>query len=137
MRQNDKRAQIYAMEYLPVKDAQVINFPGTFDIKVAGAFRKIPVSAIEFKEKIEPGTLIEQELNATVTDTSMMTLAELRILFFQEGLLLLKMTNGEEKVVGTDQFPVLITSEISGSPAMIKLSFKRNSPEPAKILKSF
>lgn len=137
MRQNDKRIQIYAMGYLPVKDAQVINCPGTLDIKVAGAFHKIPVSAGEFKEKIEPGTLIEQELNATVTDTGVMTLAELRVLFFQEGLLLLKMTNGEEKVVGTDQFPVLITAEISGSPSKMKLSFKRNSPEPAKIFKSF
>lgn len=137
MNQNNKRLQICGIEYLPVNDAQVINFLGETDIKVAGTFQKIPVSTGEFKEKIEPGTLIEQELNATVTDTGVMALAELRTLFSQEGILILKMTNGEAKVVGTDQFPVLVTTEISGSPSSMKLSFKRNSPELAKNYKSF
>ena len=36
-----------------------------------------------------------------------------------------------------DQFPVVVTLQESGSPAAFTLSFKRSSPEPAKILKSF
>lgn len=97
----------------------------------------IPVSSGEFKEKNVAGELTEQELKAVVTDTGALFSNSLRDLLCREGLVRLKFTNGTERVVGTDQFPVVVTLQESGSPAAFTLSFKRSSPEPAKILKSF
>ena len=97
----------------------------------------IPVSSGEFKEKNVSGELTEQELKAVVTDTGASFSNSLRDLLCREGLVCLKFTNGSERVVGTDQFPVVVTLQESGSPAAFTLSFKRSSPEPAKILKSF
>ena len=133
----NKRAQIFGMSFIPLGIATVRNYPGANVIQVTGEWIGIPVIKGEFKEKIIPGSLIEQELKATITDTGAAYADSLHDLFRQEGLVRLKFTNGAERVVGTDQFPVLMQLEESGTPAAFTLSFKRNSSEPAKILKSF
>lgn len=133
----DKHAQIFGMSFMPLAVAAIRNFPGANIIQVAGEWMDIPVIQGEFKEKMTSGSLIEQELKAAVTDTETDSAVSLRNLLRQEGIARLKFTNGHERVVGTDQFPVLMTLEESGSPAVFTLSFKRSSPEPAKILKSF
>lgn len=134
----DKRAQICGISFLPLPDAEIINIPGNDEIQVAGEWVPISVSSGEWQENRElVGMPVEQELKATVTDTSSSTEGELHKLLANDGLLLLCLTNGEEKVVGTDEFPVRLSMERSGSPGKITLSFKRSSPEPAKILTSF
>lgn len=133
----DKRAQIFGMSFMPLTAATVRNFPGANIIQIAGEWIDIPIIQGEFSEKMTSGNLIEQELKAVVTDTGIDSAVSLRNLFRQEGVARLKFTNGFERVVGTDEFPVLLTIEESGSPASFKLSFKRDSPEPSKILKSF
>lgn len=137
MNENDKRAQICALSYLPLAGAKVRNLPGAKSIRVSGEWTDIPISKGEFKEKTTSGSLVEQEIKATVTDTGGEFSARMRDLLNQEGLVRLKFTNGAEKVVGSDQFPVLLTLEESGSPAAFSLSCKRNSPEPAKTLRPF
>ncbi len=137
MNENDKRAQICALSYLPLPEATVRNLPGAKSIRVSGEWIDIPISKGEFKEKTTSGALVEQEIKATVTNTGNEFSARLHDLFNQEGLVRLKLTNGTERVVGTDQFPVLLTLEESGSPAAFSISCKRNSPEPAKTLTSF
>lgn len=137
MHADDKRAQICAMSFIPVSRAVVRNLPGVKTIQVSGDWTLIPISSGEFKEKTTSGDFTEQELKAVVTDTGSVFSTSLHDLFRQEGLVRLKFTNGADRVVGTDQFPVLLTLEESGSPAIFKLSFKRDSPEPCKILKSF
>lgn len=137
MNRNDKRAAICRMSFLPIGQATVENFPGTDTIRVRGTFTNIPVSSGEFIETEEPGNPVEQELEATVTDTSADHLTNLRHLFAQYGLVLLDLTNGESRVVGTEEFPVLVSTELSGTPAALTLSFKRSSPEPAKKYSSF
>lgn len=137
MHANDKRVQICAMSFIPVARAVVRNLPGVKTIQVSGDWTLIPISSGEFKEKTTSGDFTEQELKAVVTDTGSVFSASLYDLFRQEGLVRLRFTNGADRVVGTDQFPVLLTLEESGSPASFKLSFKRDSPEPSKILKSF
>lgn len=133
----NKRAQVFGMGFIPLKNATVLNFPGENVIRVTGEWVEMPIVQGEFKEKTIPGNLIEQELKAMITDTGTASADSLHDWFRQEGLVRLKFTNGSERVVGTDQFPVLIQLEESGSPAVFTLSFKRNSSEPAKILKSF
>lgn len=137
MHADDKRVQICAMSFIPVARAVVRNLPGVKTIQVSGDWTLIPISSGEFKEKTTSGDFTEQELKAVVTDTGSVFSASLYDLFRQEGLVRLRFTNGADRVVGTDQFPVLLTLEESGSPASFKLSFKRDSPEPSKILKSF
>lgn len=135
MNQDDKRAQLCEMYFSPVRNTVCHNIPGTYDIEVQGEWTKIPISSGEYKET--SGDVIEQELKATVTNTQNSFWALLQELLRNEGLLRLKFTNETEKIVGSDQFPVLLTTELSGSPTRLTVSFKRNSPEVAKIFKSF
>lgn len=137
MNTDDKRAQICGMGFIPVTAAVVKNVPGLETIQVSGEWTLLPVSSGEFKEKIVSGELTEQELKAVVTDTGSSFSTLLRDLVRREGLVRLRFTNESEKVVGTDHFPVMMSLQESGSPAAFTLSFKRNSPEPAKFLKSF
>lgn len=138
MNQSDKRSQICGMCFLPISKAQVENTPGTDYIKVSGEWTDLGVSSGELKEKQDSvGAVVEQELKAVVTDTGENNTRLMHDLITNEGLVLLKMTNGSHKVVGTDQFPVSISLENSGSPAKLTLSFKRNSPESAKLFTSF
>lgn len=133
----DKRAQICAMSFIPVAAAVIRNQPGMKTIRVSGDWTKVPISSGEFKEKTVPGELTSQELKAVVTDTGSAASADLHDLCCREGLVRIRFTNGADRVVGTDQFPVLLILEETGSPASYTLSFKRDSPEPSKILKSF
>lgn len=137
MNTDDKRVQICGMGFIPVTAAVVKNVPGLETIQVSGEWTLLPVSSGEFKEKIVSGELTEQELKAVVTDTGSSFSTLLRDLVRREGLVRLRFTNESEKVVGTDHFPVMMSLQESGSPAAFTLSFKRNSPEPAKFLKSF
>lgn len=133
----DKRVQVCRMNYLPIKSASVRNHPGAKTIAVSGDWSPIPIASGEFKEKVTESGTIEQELKATVTNTGSNMSELLHDLLREEGLVILQFTNGVVRVVGTDEFPVLMNIEESGSVAAFNLSFKRNSPEPAKILKSF
>lgn len=89
----------------------------------------------EIQEQV--GKPIEQELKATVTDTSSIMESQLRTLFSVDGLVLISLTNGDKKVIGTGDFPVQMSMERSGDPGKLTLSFKRSSPEAAKNLTSF
>lgn len=138
MNQNDRRSQVCEMYFLPISDAVVDNTPGMEFIKIRGEWIRIGISSGEFKEKQDPvGGIVEQELKAVVTDTGEANTRLVRKLIVNDGLVLLDMTNGSRKVIGTDQFPVLLSCEYSGSPLKLSLSFKRDSPEPSKIFKSF
>lgn len=132
-----KRAQICAMELIPISAALVKERPGEKTIQVSGVWISIPISSGEFKEKVVSGELVEQEFKGSVTNTGTDFANSLRDLLAQNCLVRLRFTNGVERVVGTDQFPVLLTLEESGTPAAFTLSFKRSSPEPSKKLKSF
>lgn len=134
----DKRAQVCGIAFIPLPHADVRTVPGSDKIQVQGVWISISASSCEWKENQElTGNPIEQELKATVTDTSSSQESLIRQLLSYDVLTLLEFTNGEEKVVGTNEFPVRLTMERSGSPGKIILSFKRSSPEPAKILASF
>lgn len=132
-----KRNQICGMSFIPIMSAGVVNMPGNKNIRVSGDFVKVPISSGEFTEEQTAGSPVKQTLSATVTDTGIDMAALLENLFSQEGLLLVRTTDGERKVIGTDEFPVLVTLSQSGSPAAYQLSFDRESPEPTKFFQSF
>lgn len=134
----DKRAQVCGIAFIPLLNAEVKTLPGNYLIHVRGAWISISASSCEWQEnQSQVGSPVEQELKATVTDTSSSQEKLLRELASLDVLTLLEFTNGEEKVVGTDEFPVRLSIERNGNPGKIILSFKRSSPEPAKILASF
>ena len=137
MNRNDKRAAICRLAFLPISGATVRNTPGNPTIQVRGTFTPLPISSGEFEETETNGNPIEQELEAVITDTSVAKLQEYRTLLADYGLLLVTLTNGDQRIIGTDEFPVLVSTELSGSPQTLTLSFKRNSPEPAKSYSSF
>lgn len=132
-----KRKQICGMSFIPITSAGVVNMPGDKYIRVSGDFVKVPISSGEFTEEHTDGSPVKQTLSATVTDTGIDMAALLENLFYREGLLLIRTTDGAKKVIGTDEFPVLVTLSQSGSPAVYQLSFDRESPEPAKYFQSF
>ena len=137
MSRNDKRASICQLEFLPISQATVENRPGNPVIRVRGTFTRLPIASGEFRESETNGNPIEQELEAIITDTSAANLTGYRNLLAEYGLLRMTLTNGDVRVVGTDEFPVLVSTELSGTPQSLTLSFKRNSPEPAKRYSSF
>lgn len=137
MSRNDKRAAICRLAFLALSKATVQNTPGNPTIQVRGTFTQLPISSGEFQETETNGEPVEQELEAVITDTSAAKLAEYRTILAEYGLLLVTMTNGDQRVVGTDEFPVLVSTELSGTPQALALTFKRNSPEPAKMFSSF
>ena len=137
MSRNDKRAAICRLAFLALSKATIRNTPGNPTIQVRGTFTQLPISSGEFEETETNGEPVEQKLEAVITDTSVEKLSEYRTMLAEYGLLLLTMTNGDQRVVGTDEFPVLVTTELSGTPQALALTFKRNSPEPAKKFSSF
>lgn len=137
MNRNDKRAAICCLAFLPIGQATVRNKPGYPSIQVRGTFTPIPIASGEFQESETNGNPIEQELEAVVTDTNADNLTAYRNLLADYGLLLVTLTNGDQRVIGTDEFPVLVSTELGGSPQALTLSVKRDSPEPAKVYSSF
>lgn len=137
MNRNDKRAAICRLAFLPIGQANVRNKPGSPSIQVRGTFTQIPIASGEFQEGETNGNPIEQELEAVVTDTNADNLTAYRNLLADYGLVLVTLTNGDQRVIGTDEFPVLVSTELGGSPQALTLSVKRDSPEPAKVYSSF
>ena len=137
MSRNDNRAAVCGVEFLPVSRATVGNMPGNPAIRVGGTFVRLPIASAEFRESETNGTPVEQELEAVITSTGADNLSGYRDLLADYGLLRLTFTNGDVRVVGTDEFPVLVSTELSGTHRSLTLSFKRDSPEPSKIYSSF
>ena len=137
MNRNDKRAAICRLAFLELSKATVRNTPGRRYIGVRGDFINLPISSGTFEEKETNGDPVEQELEAVITDTNAEHLADYREMLAEYGLLMVTMTNGDERVIGTDEFPVLVSTELGGTPQALTLTFKRTSPEPAKMFSSF
>ena len=135
----DKKSQICAIYFMPLSKARVEDYPGSSYITfIRGIWTRINFSKADFKEKQSGnGELIEQTFEATITNTDSDNEAILQAVVSELGFLRIDYTNGGIKVAGTDKFPVLLEKDRSGSPAIFKLSFKRQSPEFAKYFKSF
>lgn len=138
MKKEDKRAQIHAVYFLPINDADIDDYIGYPSIAISGKWLDIGISRSEFKETQQVnGVMTQQELNIVISDSSEEKEISLRELIMSEVIIRLDYTNGIRKIVGTNRCPVILSIERSGSPSFITISTKRSSPEPAKILRSF
>lgn len=137
MNQNNKRAAIVQVAFYPLHSARVHYLPGRSHLSLSGSSHTFRPQTAEFKETLTQGDEVSQQFSAIITDVSLASSAGMRRNLSLPGLLLMIYSNSEKRVVGTDQFPVMITIEESGRPAQFKLSFKRTSPEPSKFFQSF
>jgi hypothetical protein len=136
----DKHAQICNLFWLPLPLVNVEVLPGVDSISVsdATAWDKIDFSTAEFSETGgESGGTVEQEFNAILTDTSESSFRRLLNMFSVYGLLRIDYTNKENRVAGTNDFPIYMSLRRSEKTAVFTLSFKRLSPEYSKILIPF
>lgn len=134
----DKIAQICGVGFCAIDFCDVVNHPGSDEIKVRGVFSDYRFSKVEWKEEESESGEIKQEFKATGTDMSENLMNVSKGFFKEFGVLvLLKFTNGKKMIVGTDEFPVYVEVSTSGSPQVTTYSFKRSSPERAKEYKSF
>jgi hypothetical protein len=117
--------------------ASIRDYPGN-EIYIAGDWLPIRFSSANFQETDETnGEPVAQELSIKISGSEKEAESIIRDLCGQEILLRLQYSNGDVKVVGTDDNPVYLSHSAGGSPVASTISFKRNSAERAKHLKSF
>lgn len=133
----NKRAQICAIWWITTDDAEIDNFLGDSYISISGSWNNLGISSAEFKESQARGEMVQQELKATISDSSEDNEKRLKGILSSEIILRIDYTNKESKVIGTDTCPVSLSLERSGTPEKLILSVKRSSPEPSKFIQSF
>ncbi len=137
MKENNKRAQIYKLEFCSLDNAVIHNIPSSRFIKVSADWFDIPISTAEFTEVPSADNMIEQELKGIITDTSAINRKELEEVLADYGILRCTYTNGVQRIIGTDQFPVEVELSENGSPARYELTVNHKSASKAKIYQSF
>lgn len=130
-----KRASICQVYYMAIAESTVTNIPGLPQIKVIGDWAKIDYSTVEFAEdKSSDGNSYEVNLSITFSDSSLEKMRELIAWLGIYILVRLDYTDGTSRVVGTDQFPVVLSLSGQGSPRSLIFSYKNQQPELSKIL---
>jgi hypothetical protein len=136
-RNTDKRADICKIEYILTNQATIYDYPGN-EITVKGDWVPVKFSSVSFQETDEVnGEPVTQELSIKIAGAQKETEKVIRELCGIEIIFCLHYSNGESKVVGTEDNPVSLSHNSSGTPIAQTLYCKRNSPEKAKHLKSF
>lgn len=135
---NDKVAQICALYWMYIRNATIINQPGSIEISVSGKWENIPFNKASLKEEqTASGSLVTQEFNASISGLSQSAETTLHAMNGELGIIRIDYTNGDKKIVGTNDIPIILTLECNASTHKYSMSFKRNSPEFSKYLKSF
>ena len=88
------------------------------------------------EKKSESGDFINQEFDSVFTDTSETVTLDHRQLADTDAIILIKYSNGDVRVIGTDLAPVRCEVEEAGSPRTFRVSFRRKSPEFSKFVQS-
>lgn len=134
MNRSNKHAQIYALHYINIEDADIDNYPGRDQISITGCWIELKVnSVILSEEQKNVGDFYNVELKATITDTT----SSVDKAINRAVILKIDYTNNVSKVLGTEHTPIFLSQKIDGNPSVITLSYKGLLPECAKILKSF
>jgi hypothetical protein len=130
-----KRASICQVYFMEIAESTVTDIPGLPQIKVIGDWAKIDYSTVEFAEdKSSDGNSYEVNLSITFSDSSLEKMRELIAWLGIYILVRLDYTDGTSRVVGTDQFPVVLSLSGQGSPRSLIFSYKNQQPELSKIL---
>lgn len=129
-----KRNRIIGIEYALLSESSVRDFPGNFIQVMTSSWQDLKITSVEFTET-EPsnGDFIEQELAIVINGEDSILDSLLQTMTGNEVLLRLTYSNGEIKIVGTEENPVVLARTKTGSPVQQILSSKRKSAERAKF----
>lgn len=130
-----RRNRIARIDYCLLSDATVNDYPGSFIQVLATSWVPVAFSSVEFMES-NPinGDFVEQELNISLSGTDRDIEQETESVCGNELIIRLTYTNGEVRIIGTEENPVLLGCTSAGSPVRQTLSCKRKSAEKAKYL---
>ena len=91
--------------------------------------------SVDFNEQLSRmGDYVEQELTAVLTNTQQEEMQRYNSWLNGDVLALMMLTNDKVLVAGTRRAPVRLSMEVGGNPRTAKLTFKRKSPEWAKMM---
>lgn len=138
--QNNKRAVVCGVAFVPTSQISMGVSMGLPEVKVTfnggNPDYQRPQSVSFSEKKSESGDYVDQEFECVFADTEQAKVADLRKKTDEDGIVLLKYSNGEVRVIGNYLAPVRCEFEESGTPRTAKIAFKRKSPEFSKILQS-
>ena len=129
-----KRNALIGVSYSEPQNLLFVDYPGT-TATCTGTFEVIKLSEASFLETDpENGAPVDQDISIIIRGQSKET--DETIHDVTGKYLILKMTylNGDVKIMGTPDCPVILISENSSNPTINTLSCKRTSPEKAKYL---
>lgn len=134
----DLRNIICKIFYSPAVECSMIYIPGIEWVQVTTTWKELIFTGAELKEE-EPikGEMVNQELNIRILGKSKEIDAELDELVSRPNIFRLQYSNGENRIVGTLENPVVLSQENSGVLPGTNLFSKRSSAEKSKILQSF
>lgn len=134
----DLRNSICKIHYSPASECSMIDVPGQNWVQVTASWEQLDYLSAELKEE-EPikGEMINQEINIRILGKSAEIDKQLNDIVSKPVILLLVYTNGENRVVGNTENPVVLSQENEGVLPGTNLYSKRTSAEKAKILQSF
>lgn len=110
-----------------------INRPGLDSVSFTGTGISLEVTSATLTEEDMGGAECVQSFSALVTDTSKNTSEVIFGICAVFGILGLTLSTGEERVVGSTEFPIALQYGLEGTPLHYKLAFKRNTPDRAKF----
>lgn len=138
---HDPHAEICNVAFADLKKVNLITMMGASDaiIETSGEAPTSyqPQSANFTERQNNCGEYVEQEFEAVFTDSNDDAISKWRNITQSDTLVLISFTNGVTLVAGTTLAPVRCAVEQGATPRTTKISFKRLSPEFAKVLKSF
>lgn len=130
-----KRAAICGVSFIALSESTVTNVPGVSQIKVSGIWKQIKFSSADFSEQLSSdATNYEVNLTISFSDSSQENQKEVMEWTGIYILVRLDYTDGNSRVVGSDQFPVVLCLSGEGSPHAIRLTYKGQQPESSKFL---
>lgn len=130
---HDVHAQIIGIGFvLPTAGWDKI---GSDEISIAGDILVMRPQSVDFNEQLSRmGDYVEQELTAVLTNTQQEEMQRYNSWLNGDVLALMMLTNDKVLVAGTRRAPVRLSMEVGGNPRTAKLTFKRKSPEWAKLM---
>lgn len=130
-----KRSSICGVELISLAEATVTCIPGDPKITVSGAWDRLDYSTAEFSEQLSSdGTGYDCNLTISFSDSSPSKSSEVLSWCGIYVLAKLRYTDGSLRVVGTDQFPLVLSFSGEGAPHALRLTYKGTQPESARFL---
>lgn len=128
-----KRNRIVAIDYVLLSEATVRDYPGKLIQILTNGWNALNFSSVELLEsELGNGDFVDQELTVIVSGSDSAIDQELGLLSGNEVIIRFTYSNGDKKIMGTEENPVLLSCSSTGSPVRQTLHSKRKSAEKTK-----